>query len=272
MSTSPSLAIVACCYRMPPAEMMRRVQALLPADAGAVTGFAVSAHQAAAEDLGQDWTALPSDNLDFDFSAYIAGAQAVVDRGLADRPVLFLNDTLFSDHAAAANFRALWRLLPLLSQIELPALAGKADPYSTVCLRNPWSRLSLYVSSFCFLLNPAALPVMLRLRALADEDGVTHAHDVNTPEWGSSLPSAFRQFLKSALVYLGSPYLWYRLQSGSYSPAQLRSKARCIYFEHRLSGAIGQTGCLLPSNAGPRWRSYLTFHEFQHRLFRKARR
>jgi hypothetical protein len=264
-----SIAIVACSYRLSPEEMVGRVLQLLAGQVVAVRGFAVSAHLDQERELGDGWTALPSDNADFDFSAYFIGAEAVVARGLDDRPVLFLNDTMFTNHAAKANFRALWRQLVVLQNIELPAMAGKADPYTTICLRSPWSGLDSYVTTFCFLLNPKALALMLRLRTWAENDDVTHAHDVDEPTWGARLPGAFRQFLKGSLVYRRSPYLWYRLREGFYSPAQLRSKARCIYFEHRLSGAVGEAGCLLPSNAGPRWSAYLAFHERLHRLRRR---
>ncbi len=266
MSKIDAVTIVACCYRIPAQDMMARVQKLLGDRSATVTGWVVSALQKGVADLGQGWTALPSDNVDFDFSAYFAGAQAALDRGLGTGPVLFLNDTLFTDHAAQAHFQAIWRQLGLIADIELPAIAGKADPYTTVCLQNPWSGLGVYMTTFCFILNAPALPVLLELRSLAEQDGVTHANNIDSPEWGQQLPPAFRQFLKAALVYPRSPYLWYRLRGGSYSSAQLRSKARCIYFEHRLSGAIGRAGCLLPANAGPRWTLFLKFHETLFRL------
>lgn len=269
MTASAPIVIVACCYRLPATEVKRRVQRLLADEQLKIAGFVVSSLHEREVDLGDGWTALPSDNLDFDFSAYLTGARTVVERGYASQTVLFINDTLFTDHAAYANFRAAWRQRGLIGEIEIPAIAGKADAYTTMCLRNPWSGLGLYITSFCFLLNAHALTLMLRLREFAEEDGVTHEVDVNTANWGAPLPGAFRQFIKAALVYPSSPYLWYRLRSGSYSPAQLRSKARCIYFEHRLSGAIAAAGCLLPSNAGPRWGVYLALSE---RLFRLRRR
>lgn len=263
-----SIAVVACCYRLTPEEMATRLQPLL-ASSATVTGFAVSSRITAEQALPGGWTALPSDNLDFDFSTYLTGLAAVTDRGFGDRPVLFVNDTLFTDHSAAGNLRALLRHLPLVEQLELPAMAGKGDRYTTICLRNPWSGLDRYITSFCFLVNAPALPVFRQLRDFAEADGVTHAHDVDSPAWGANLPGAFRQFMKANLVYAGSPYLWYRLRQGSYSPAQLRSKARSIYFEQRLSGAIGELGCLLPVNAGPRWGTYLMVREWLSRLRRR---
>lgn len=268
MNSLDSIAIVACCYRMPAAEVMRRVRRLLADEPVPIIGYLVSSLHEHESNLGAGWTALPSDNLDFDFSAYLVGARAVVERGYTGKTVLFINDTLFTDHAAQANFRATWRQRGLVAAIEPPAIAGKADAYTTMCLRNPWSGLGLYITSFCLLVNMRGLALMLLLREFADEDGVTHEHDVDSADWGARLPGAFRQFIKAALVYPNSPYLWYRLRSGSYSSEQLRSKARSIYFEHRLSGAIAAAGCLLPSNAGPRWGSYLALSEWLFRVRR----
>lgn len=269
MTTIPSIAIVVCCYNRSATDVLKRIRWLLINQPVSVKGFVVSSRHTHEFDLGDDWTGLPCDNLDFDFSAYLAGAEAVVARGFGNRPVLFLNDTLFSEHASVANFRAIWRQLGLIDELELPAIAGKADAYTTVCLQNPWSKLPLYVSTFCFLLNPPALEILRRLREFAHADDVTHEHDVNEPGWGARLPCTFRQFIKSALVYRHSAYLWYRLRHATYTPAQIRSKARCIYFEHRLSGAVAEAGCIVPSNAGPCWGLYIAFHE---RIFRLRRR
>lgn len=266
---STSLTVVACCYRLAPEEMIRRIQRLFVGQPVRVSGFAVSAHLAESRQLQDGWTALPTDNDDFDFSAYLTGALAAAERGLADEPVLFVNDTLFTNHAAGANFKAVVRLLGVVRDIELPAIAGKTDRYTTICLRNPWNGLDQYVPTYCFLLNAKGVAALLQLRRWAEDDGVTHDHDVGSPAWGSRLAPAFREFLKASLVYQRSPYLWYRLRDGRYSAAQLRSKARCIYFEHRLSGAIGSAGCILPSNAGPRWGSYLAIQERLSRLRRR---
>lgn len=265
MTSYQSIVIVACCYKMPAVEVLRRLRVLLVNQPISVKGFLVSSKHDKEIDLGDNWIGLPSDNLDFDFSSYLTGAEAVVSRNLGDRPVLFLNDTLFTEHAAAANLRAVCRQIGLIRELELPAIAGKADAYSTVCLRNPWSSLPLYVTTFCFLLNPQGLALLQRLREFAEADKVTHEYGVDSSEWGSKMPGQLRQFIKSALVYRDSEYLWYRLHQGTYSPQQLRSKARCIYFEHRLSGAIGEVGCIVPSNAGPRWSLYIAVHE---RIFR----
>jgi hypothetical protein len=264
-----SIAIVACSYHLSASDTAARLRQLLPEGATVRASFIVAASAVETQDLGHGWKVIPTDNLDFDFSAYLTGAAMVADQASGATAIIFLNDTLFTDHAAEANFRALWRQMGLIQAIQMPAISGKADQYTTVCLRNPWSGLGQYISSYCFALNPPALALMLRLREWAEQDDVTHEPAVDSPAWGAKLPGAFKEFLRANLIYRRSPYLWYRLAGTAFSPAQLTSKARCIYFEHRLSGAIAEAGCMLPTNAGPRWSFYLSTHE---RLSRFRRR
>jgi hypothetical protein len=265
------LSIIVCCYHLPARAVIKKIQKIIRPSDYAIRGFAVSANHSYELDLGGGWTSLPCQNLDFDFSAYFAGVETITKHHSTDAPILFLNDTLFTDHSATANLRAVLRQLDLISQLKLPAVSGKADHYTTVCLCSPWNSLPVYITTFCFILNSAALPVFLKLRELAADDKVTHETSLDSVEWGSTLPSSFREFIRSMLLYQGSHYLWRRLRQNEYSAGQLASKARCIYFEHRLSGIIGELGCILPSNAGPRWATYLAVSEFIARFRRKLR-
>jgi hypothetical protein len=268
MNILDDIVIVACSFRINPDAMVDRLVSLIGSRPG-ITGYIISAASSGERDLAPGWKLLPSDNRDFDFSAYLKGAERVREAHSQTKAVIFLNDTMFTNHAAAANFRALWRQVGLLKSLELPAIAGKADLYTTVCMKNPWSGLDRYVTTFCFMLNQQAISLMLQLRTMADRDGITSDQSVDDPLWGESLPPAFRQFLKAALVYEESPYLWYRLKDAKFTSQQLSSKGRAIYFEHRLSGAICEAGCMVPTNAGPRWSMYLNFHEFYSRVVRK---
>lgn len=262
------IVIVACSFRLSPEDMLNRLQRLV-GSTSRVVGYIVCSKARSERALAPNWTLLQTDNRDFDFSAYFTGAKQVLEAHPESRAVIFLNDTLFTNHAAAANLKALRRQVGLVKSLELPAIAGKAELYTTVCLRNPWSGLNRYVTTFCFMLNRKALPLMLQLREMAECDGVTLGRQVSDPEWGEQLAPAFRQFLKANLIYEQSPYLWYRLREGKFAPEQLTSKARTIYFEHRLSGAVSDVGCIVPTNAGPRWTTYLDFHERLSRVVRK---
>jgi hypothetical protein len=262
------IVIVACCFRLSPADMLNRLRRLIGSRTG-IVGYLVCAEAPSQRLLAPGWTLLPTDNRDFDFSAYLTGAERVCEAHPDTKAVIFLNDTLFTNHSAKANFTALWRQVGLVKALEQPAIAGKADLYTTICLRSPWSGLDRYVTTFCFMLNQHALPLMLQLREMADRDGVTLDRHVDDPKWGEHLAPAFRQLLKANLLYVQSPYLWYRLRETTFTPAQLSSKARTIYFEHWLSGTISNGGCMVPTNAGPRWATYLNLHERWSHVLRK---
>jgi hypothetical protein len=180
--------------------------------------------------------------------------------------VLFINDSLLTKHAGGAILGRVLRSDALLRQLRVPAIAGKLDPYRSICLRNPWSGHAGYVSSFCFLLNGHALPVLRSLRRLASDDGVLATSPVQSDLWGTGLQPAMREFIRAHLVYHGSPYLWNA--NGAADASLVRKKASCVYFESRLSGAIGADGALVPINAGPRSRTGLFVSETLSRLAR----
>jgi len=262
-------AIVACSFRITPEEMLNGLEGLL-GDLSSVRGYVVSSTIQSEQLLENGWRLIPTDNLDFDFSAYLTGAERVHIHHPEASVIIFLNDTLFTNHAPRANCSALLRHAGLMKELEIPAICGKADLYATICLKNPWSGLDRYITSYCFMLNRKSLEIMLELRTLAEKDGVTHSLRVDSPFWGRSLPKAFRQFVKANLVYETSSYLWYRLRETKFTPEQISSKARAIYFEHRLSGSVAEAGCMVPTNAGHRWWLYLFVWEWIFRIRRRA--
>jgi hypothetical protein len=213
----------------------------------------------AGDDGVHRWRSIAGDNVDLDFSAYFAGGEWLSHEGATHG--VFLNDSLFRSHATETNLRAVMRLLPLLCEMELPAIAGKADAYTTMVHSNPWSGLGCYVSSYCFALNRHALIALAQLRRFAALEGLSGAEALSDPDWGSGLLPAFREFLRANLIYRSSPYRWRGFDRHAVNDDLLRRKARCIYFEHRLSGEIARTGCLLPSNAGVVWQTRLFLAE-----------
>lgn len=259
------MALVACSFAIEPQILQKRLVQLAARHGVKAHGVVVcnGPHPLPASD--HRWSFLRGSNADLDFSAYAQGSLA-----LGPHPVVvFVNDSLFTAHHAGANLRALWGLLPLLARIELPALAGKADRYTTVCHRNPWSGLDLYISSYCFALNRSGLDVLAGLAAAADAQGLAHDTDLAAPGWGQGLDPVFREFLRANITHPCSPYRWHGLDRHLGDAPLLRRKARCIYFEHRLSGDIGRTGCILPTNAGPRARLRLYAAETAARLLRR---
>jgi hypothetical protein len=134
--------------------------------------------------------------------------------------------------------------------MQVPAITGKTDRYATICHANPWSGLSLYVSTYCFGLNRAALPILATLDELANADlgDLVSALSITSPAWGAGMSPSFREFIRTFLVYGHPDFRWPGLGRYASGDSLLLVKARCIYLEHRLSGEIGLHGCILPTN------------------------
>jgi hypothetical protein len=263
---SLEIQIVACCYRMSPVQMARKITKILTHLKIKHRGVIFSSRVDVEEQIDCRWYTCPAPNNDLDFSSYFLGASQLHESGYKG-VVLFVNDTLFENHSANANIAALTRLVSITNELPVPVIAGKCDSYSTICLRNPWSNLSKYVSTYCFLLNNLALNHLIDLKQHAATDCVLSDIEMSNPEWGKGLELSFREFIKANLIYRSSPYLWYRLRKQNFDLTILQSKARAIYFEHRLSGLVGRYGCILPSNSGLRWSVYLKFREILSRIF-----
>jgi len=267
----PSVDTVAVCYHLAPVEFMRRLQTFASRSGRQLRGVTVCNHP---QHALQSATGSPlfevvrGSNSDLDFSGYLEGLRHLqaMGRDTASSNVLFVNDSLLTRHAAGAVLHQLLGLDRLLGALAVPAAAGKLDPYRSICLRNPWSHHSRYLTSFGLLLNEAALPSMASLPDQAEADGLGSNVSLTDQEWGGRLDPALREMIRAHLVHAHSPYRW----SGAASAdgAMLRRKARCVYFEHRLSGSIGKAGALVPINSGPRSSAELLIAETLARIGR----
>lgn len=244
------LLVVACSYSLPPSELLLRLRALARCCGVLLTGVIVANRPESKGQGDADWSVIKGSNRTHDFSAYAEGLAYLLTNGLEPTCVLFINDSLFESHYPSANLRALVWQLPLLSQVQVPAMAGKVDHYSTICHTNPWSGLSLYVSTYCFALNSSALPVLAKLDELANADlgSVASGVSLSSSAWGSGISPSFREFVRTFLVYGHPDFRWPGLGRYETGDGLLAIKARCIYLEHRLSGEIGLHGCILPTN------------------------
>lgn len=256
------LSVVACSFALSPSELRLCLQVLARRCGVLLGGVIVSNRPNSAAQGDAEWSVINGSNRVHDFSAYAEGLAYLRSNGLESACVLFINDSLFESHHPSANLHALVRQLPALSQVQVPAIAGKIDRYATICHANPWSGLSLYVSTYCFGLNTAALPVLAMLDELASVDlgDVASGLSLTSPDWGTGMSPSFREFVRTFLVYGHPDFCWPGL--GRYAPddSLLAVKARCIYLEHRLSGEIGRYGCILPINLrlAERLRLYLS--------------
>ncbi len=267
---APSVRAVAVCYHMKPDRFIERLDSLA-ADAGIrLRGVVVNnqPEHASLPHVGA-FQVVQGTNHHLDFSGYFEGLQHLLVIGDSDASnVLFMNDSLLTAHSSSAIFRRVIALDRLLQQLEVPAGVGKLDPYRSICLRNPWSGHGSYLSTFCFLLNRSAQPILRRLIADAETDGVLSEAPLEDLNWGAGLTPLMREYIRAHLVYDGSPYRW---RAAAPEPELIRKKAQCVYFEHRLSGSLGLEGALVPINAGPRSRLAVTSAETATRLLRSLK-
>jgi hypothetical protein len=205
----------------------------------------------------EDWAFIAGSNRDHDFSAYVEGLRRVQANSTLEVG-LFLNDSLFTNRGAYTNLHELVSYLDLLAQLKVPSICGRTDRYATLCYHNPWSSLPIYVSSYCFLLNRQAFATLLALPTYADDDGLNSDLAVCDLSWGKHLPQNFREFIRAFVRYGHPGFAWPGLQRYAVDERLVSVKARCIYFEHRLSGEISRDGCLIAMNARllPRWKIY----------------
>jgi hypothetical protein len=271
LSTPTRVRTVAVCYRLAPDEFVRRLQSIAARATASLYGVVVSNRAGQATGALGEMQLVRGTNAHLDFSGYFEGLEHLLpmQAPVPEGNVLFVNDSLYTKHSAAAILPRVLSLDALLGQLRLPAMAGKLDPYRSICLRNPWSGQPSYISSFCFLLNAQALPALRRLPDDARADGVLSDLPVGDAGWATSLHPLMREQIHAHLVYRGSPYLWPGAQRSD--DELVRKKARCVYFEHRLSGAVGLDGALVPINSGARSRAGVLLGETVARVSRALR-
>ncbi|MGX8884288.1 hypothetical protein [Methylovorus sp. MP688] len=256
-----SQLVIACAYSLHVADLRNKLDALSKRLGLKLHGIIVSNHKEALPSNDSDWNYIHGSNSDHDFSAYIEGLKHCL--ALNEQPpssILFINDSLFSIHSAYANAQETLKYRDLVEKLQVPAICGKADKYLTLCHQNPWSRLNLYISTYCFLLNSIGMNILLNLPSLADADGIDRNLAISDEAWGVNLPAAFREFIRAFLLYGHPSFVWPGLGRYSTDAKLISTKARCIYLEHRLSGEIGKHGCVIPNNVHIRanYRLYLS--------------
>lgn len=267
------LCVVAVCYQLRPDVFADRLRSLASRSGVVLHGVVVCNNAVhASGSMSGELEFLRGSNRFLDFSGYFEG----LERLLAGHPktaggnVLFVNDTLVTKHAAACILGRVLGLDALLGKLRVPAMAGKVDPYGSICLRNPWSGHPSYVTTFCFMLNARALPSLRALLPQAIDDDVLSEAALDDDAWGRRMPAVFREHILAHLAYADSPYLW----PGATTPGSdlLRKKACCVYFEGRLSGAIGSDGAIVPINSGPRSTADILVRETFSRVARSLNR
>lgn len=262
-----TVLIVGVCFNLEPSIFISKLVKLFARSGKTICGVVVSNNNSHSLISNVDGIqVLRGTNSHLDFSGYFEGFEhlSAANQDIDSEVIFFTNDTLFTKHAAPTIVARLLRLHALLSQLTIPAMAGKTDTYKTICTRNPWSNNNFYVTSFCFLLNGPALPLLQQLLPDANNNDVLVDFPLNYNAWGKRLNGVMREYIRAHLIYKNSPYIW--KSSEILSPALLARKAHCVYFEHRLSGLIGLNGAILPINAGTRAFISIYFAELMSRL------
>lgn len=265
----PRVWMIGVCHDLAPIAFASHLDRLACRTQASLAGVIVDNQRGRRTPLADDRFALVAgSNTDLDFSGYQEGLARLREAHpeAAGRPVLFVNDSLFTKHAGVSIARRVLDLHRLLEQLQVPAIAGKRDPYRSIMSRNPWSGHHYYVSTFCFLLNALALPMLEALPLDAARDGLDPAQQIDDPAWAAGLPALMREFIRAHLTYVDSPYSWPR--RGPADHGLIARKARCVYFEHRLSGAIGIAGAIVAINSGPRSSFQIALSEWLARAMR----
>lgn len=248
------LKFVVCSFAVEPSDLILKISKFEKKYKFKAEGIIVSNNQVTKDISNSQWMIINGSNDYLDFSAYFEGVSAYLEDNKDCNDLIFLNDTFFNKHNFNYEFKLLFQNYSLLSDITDPVIIGKGSKYYSICHRNPWSELNIFIPSYFFALNKNAIKIIQSLEGLLKNDN--YLGDIKSELFKQSLNPAFYNLLVSSIESNTSPYSW-SLEKGNISDEILRKKALCIYFEHRLSGEIGKLGCILPTNAGNK--GYLKF-------------
>ncbi len=247
-----NITIVGCCYYLSPKEFTNWLEKQARANKISLAGVIVCNNPKHSTEVeSRQIRTIQGTNDCLDYSGYFEGLDYVLkNRADSDsQAVLFVNDSLITKHCGELVLKETLKHFNLANEINCPAMVGKADEYFAICLKNPWSQLNKYISSYCFILNNAGIEIFRQLPQLAESDNVLLPNRIQNPDWGNNIATGFCELIRAHLVYKSSPFYWPG-QSGFCDEEIIRKKALCCYYEHKLSGMIGARGALVPINAG----------------------
>ena len=227
--------LVAVCYQRPPDRFAASLQRIAQRHGVALRGVIVCnrARQVQARLQDSRFDLAQGSNALLDFSGFFEG----LERLLSTRPeaaasnVLFVNDSLFTKHAASCILGRVLSLDALMRQLQVPAMAGKVAPFRSICRQNPWSGDRGFVPTFCYMLNARGLPLLQQLKSLAAEDDVFADAAVSDEAWGRKMPTVLREHIRAHLAYQGSLTVAGRCDRRRQE--LLRKKTACVFLEIR---------------------------------------
>ena len=260
------LKFVVCSFSIEPLDLILKISKLEKKYEFIAEGIIVSNAQVAGDIANTQWMVVNGSNNYLDFSAYFEGASKYLEDNKDCNDLIFLNDSFFTKHNFKYEFKLLLNNYTLLNDISDPVIIGRGSRYYSICHRNPWSKLNVFIPSYFFALNKNALNIIQSLEDMLKNDN--YFGDIKSKQFKESLDPAFYNLLISSIESNASPYRW-SLDQGHVDDEILRKKALCIYFEHRLSGEIGKLGCIVPTNAGNKKYFVFTLRDFLYSLISK---
>ncbi len=262
-----SYNLIVCCHSITPSKMVDNISVLEKKFNFKAKGVIVDNSDIVdnnAELKNSNFKLIKGSNKYLDFSAYFEGNKNISISQKKSNNIIFLNDSFFIKHNVINNFKLVLKHINLLDEISEPVIIGRGSNYHSICHRNPWSKLDIFIPTYCFALNNSALHVLNSLEEMLFEDGFKGA--ISAKDFYKNLDSSFYNLMKSSVNSFNSPYSW-KKENFHASDEILQKKALCIYFEHRLSGEIGKKGCIIPTNAGIKGELFFNLNDFLKKIY-----
>ncbi len=250
---APTMALIGACFYLRPARFAARADALVRAMSP--HGRAASRQYVAMRDFagalgsrnnGETWLTGAGPYLDI--SAYARALDGVQEADL----YLFFNDTLFLKHPWTLAGRRLASLARSLASSGVPAAAGAVDASPPLVLHNRLSPNGLHLSTFCFLLNRAALAVFKEVLSELPAD----ESPLGVRQWLDDKMRAHEALRHTLHVHLLGPETpWTWRPAGDAAEGLKLRKAVTVVFEHLFTERLLlQGGIIMPTNLDWRYR------------------
>ncbi|HAX3822981.1 TPA: sugar polymerase [Escherichia coli] len=252
MESNKKLCIVACSYTLKPELIINKLHAYL--SDYELTGVVISNNHTVEQFKTNEFYIEAGTNSLFEFSAYKEGIDFLEDKlsPQSGIPILVLNDTLFLKHNAKYILRKIVSYYSTIERAELPAIAGRLDPYNNICYNNPWNAMHGYISSFCMLINQKAAKIIVSCYNELSNYFSNNDLDISQPGWGIQIESRLREFIRSHLIDIHTDTVWYQAKLLHNDKKRINIKAKCVFMEHFISGKIGESGIVI--SIFPTWK------------------
>ena len=252
-----NLFIVVCSFNVEPKLIIKRLDRILNNYSYNYNGVITCNKNYNVISNIPNWNIIEGSNDFFDFSAYFEGVEFLNNKFVIDSNILFLNDSIFLKHDFKYSINQILKANLIISEIITPSLIGFRSNYSSICLFNPWSKIDVFIPTYIFTINHAALNLFISLKSKAKIENI---FTDNINDWSDKIPYQFKIFLHS---YIFNKYF----NIFRYLLLKCSIKARCVYFEHKLSGEIGLHGNFIFPNVGRKSQFIFSFRNYFHKFF-----